>query len=66
MQETTKETEVKDQAEQNTVQEPQAEKAQAAEQQTEQPQNEPEATDQAPLARARQLGKGARAQPKPR
>ena len=48
MQETTKETEVKDQAEQNTVQEPQAEKAQAAEQQTEQPQNEPEATDQAP------------------
>lgn len=48
MQETTKETEVKDQAEQNTVQEPQAEKAQAAEQQTEQPQNEPEVTDQAP------------------
>lgn len=48
MQETTKETEVKDQAEQNTVQEPQAEKAQAAEQQTEQSQNEPEATDQAP------------------
>ncbi len=48
MQETTKETEVKDQAEQNTVQVPQAEKAQAAEQQTEQPQNEPEATDQAP------------------
>ncbi len=48
MQDTTKETEVKDQAEQNTVQEPQAEKAQAAEQQTEQPQNEPEATDQAP------------------
>ncbi len=48
MQETTKETEVKDQAEQNTVQEPQAEKAQVAEQQTEQPQNEPEATDQAP------------------
>lgn len=48
MQETTKETEVKDQAEQNTVQEPRAEKAQAAEQQTEQPQNEPEATDQAP------------------
>lgn len=48
MQETTKETEVKDQAEQNTVQEPQAEKAQAAEQQTEQPENEPEATDQAP------------------
>ncbi len=48
MQETTKETEVKDQAEQNTVQEPQVEKAQAAEQQTEQPQNEPEATDQAP------------------
>lgn len=48
MQEITKETEVKDQAEQNTVQEPQAEKAQAAEQQTEQPQNEPEATDQAP------------------
>ncbi len=48
MQETTKETEVKDQAEQNTVQEPQAEKAQAAEQQTEQPQNEPEATDQTP------------------
>lgn len=48
MQETTKETEVKDQTEQNTVQEPQAEKAQAAEQQTEQPQNEPEATDQAP------------------
>ena len=48
MQETTKETKVKDHAEQNTVQEPQAEKAQAAEQQTEQPQNEPEATDQAP------------------
>ena len=48
MQETTKETEVKDQAEQNTVQEPQVEKAQAVEQQTEQPQNEPEATDQAP------------------
>ena len=48
MQETTKETEIKDQAEQNTVQEPQAEKAQAAEQQTAQPQNEPEATDQAP------------------
>lgn len=48
MQETTKETEVKDQAEQNTVQQPQAEKAQAAEQQTEQPENEPEATDQAP------------------
>ena len=48
MQETTKETEIKDQAEQNTVREPQAEKAQVAEQQTEQPQNVPEATDQPP------------------
>ncbi len=49
MQDTTKETEVKDQAEQNAAQEPQAEQAQTVVQQTtEAPETEPAATDQAP------------------
>lgn len=48
MQDTTKETEVKDQAEQTAAQEPQTEQAQTDGQQTEQSENEPAATDQAP------------------
>lgn len=48
MQETTKETEVKDQAEQTFAQEPHPEQAQTEAQQTAQSENEPAATDQAP------------------
>ena len=47
MQETTKETEVKDQAEQTFAQEPHPEQAQTEAQQTAQSENEPAATDQA-------------------
>ena len=48
MQETTKEIEVKDQAEQTFAQEPHPEQAQTEAQQTAQSENEPAATDQAP------------------
>ena len=48
MQETTKETEVKDQAEQTFAQEPHREQAQTDAQQTVQSENEPAATDEAP------------------
>ena len=48
MQETTKETEVKAQAEQTFAQEPHPEQAQTEAQQTAQSENEPAATDQAP------------------
>ena len=48
MQETTKETEVKDQAEQTFAQEPHPEQAQTDAQQTVQSENEPAATDEAP------------------
>lgn len=48
MQETTKETEVKDQAEQTAAQEPHPEQAQTDAQQAAQPECEPAATDQAP------------------
>lgn len=48
MQETTKETEVKDQAERTFAQEPHPEQAQTEAQQTAQSENEPAATDQAP------------------
>ncbi len=48
MQETTKETEVKDQVEQTFAQEPHPEQAQTDAQQTVQSENEPAATDEAP------------------